>query len=363
MTGEKRISFFVPSMTIGGAQRVMLNLANEFAKNGYNVDLLLIRCEGKLLNEILEDVRVIELDAERARWSLWPLIQYLHHEQPTSLLSAMTHLNVIALSAKLLSQSSTTIVVSEHSMQSFKETISRKRNLQIAKYLYRYADSVVAVSEGVAKDISQWSGIPRDRIEVIYNPIVTEDMMCDDHAPPNHPWFTEDRSPVILSAGRFVSQKDFPTLIRAFNQLQQEHEVKLVIIGDGEKREDLITLVNDISLNDHISLPGFVDNPYSYMSHADAFVLSSIWEGFGNVLVEAMACGTPVVSTDCPSGPAEILEDGKYGPLVSVGDHESLASAISTTLDTPTAHERLRERARDFSTNNISNKYEKILLV
>jgi len=330
------IAIFLPSLRGGGAERVMVNLARGFSEQGYKVDLVLQRAEGPFLSEVPKKVQIVNLKAKRMALALFPLISYLRRAKPRSLLSAMTHTNIIALLAKKFARVKTRVVVSEHntiSITSHTSKALRNRFLPlIAKHLYYWADAVVAVSKGVADDLSDFFKFPRERIQVIYNPVVTPELLEKAEEPLEHPWFRAGEPPVILGVGRLTKQKDFPTIIRAFAIVRKEIPAKLVILGEGEERPKLEALVEKLGLKKDIALPGFVDNPYKYMKHAAVFVLSSRWEGFGNVLVEAMACGTPVVSTDCPSGPAEILEGGRWGQLVPVGDEKALASAILNCL-------------------------------
>ena len=195
----------------------------------------------------------------------------------------------------------------------------------------------------------------------IYNPVVVPELFRLSGEPVEDIWFRDSKLPVVLSAGRLSAAKDYPTLLRAFSSLIKVRPARLVILGEGEERASLEAMVRDLGLKDVVDLPGFVKNPYAYMSKAAVFALSSAWEGFGNVLVEAMAVGTPVVATNCPSGPAEILENGKYGQLVKVGDEEAMAARILTELDGPTNSEVLRHRARDFSYDEIADQYLELL--
>jgi glycosyltransferase involved in cell wall biosynthesis len=197
---------------------------------------------------------------------------------------------------------------------------------------YPWADGIIAVSQGVADDLGQITRLSSDRIQVIYNPIVLPELFTLAQEPVEHPWFKPGEPPVILGVGRLHPQKDFPTLIRAFAEVRKVQQARLMILGDGPERQALTTLVSELGLIEDVAFPGFVQNPYAYMSKAAVFVLSSAWEGLGNVLVEAMAIGTPVVSTNCESGPGEILDGGKYGRLVPVGDSRAIAQAITSVL-------------------------------
>jgi glycosyltransferase involved in cell wall biosynthesis len=205
---------------------------------------------------------------------------------------------------------------------------------RLAKWFYPWADGIIAVSGGVADDLAQLIKIPRERIQVIYNPIVTPELFDKSKALLVHPWFKSGEPPVLLAVGRLTVQKAFDVLIRAFAQVRKDHQVRLLILGEGEERTALETMIREYDMEEDISMPGFILNPYPYMAHAAAFVLSSRWEGLPTVLVEAMALGAPIISTDCPSGPREILLDGKYGQLVPVDDPFALAAAIVKSLQT-----------------------------
>jgi glycosyltransferase involved in cell wall biosynthesis len=214
---------------------------------------------------------------------------------------------------------------------------------------FPHAASIVAVSEGVAEDILQTLRVPSEKVVTIYNPVVTPEIRELAGEPPDHPWFGDEKVPVVLGAGSLSEQKDFGTLIRSFAVVRSRIAAKLVILGEGSARFQLERLVAELGLQDDVLLPGFVRNPFGYMAQASAFVLSSRYEGLPGVLIQAMACGCPVVSTDCPSGPAEILEGGRLGPLVPMGDVGAMAHAILDMLDRPTSKEALIARADHFS--------------
>jgi glycosyltransferase involved in cell wall biosynthesis len=200
------------------------------------------------------------------------------------------------------------------------------------RWTYPYADAVVAVSGGVADDLSRTIRLARDRIRVIYNPVLTREMLEMSHDEVEYPWIGAGK-PVILAVGRLVEQKDFPTLVRAFAKVRRDRDAYLVILGEGEERAHIEQIARELGLQESVFMPGFVSNPYACMRQATILALPSRWEGFGNVVVEAMACGTPVVASDCRSGPAEILEDGKWGELFPVGDSNAMAAAILRVLD------------------------------
>lgn len=343
----------------------MINLARGFADKGHKVDLVLAKAEGPYLSQVPKNVRVIDLKSSRVLYSLPGLIRYLRQENPYVLLSALDHTNVVALWAKKLSRVPTRVVVSVHSTlskASINATNTRARlTPALVRIFYPWADAVVAVSRGVADDLIKLTKLPQEKVHVIYNPIVTPELFAKAEETLDHPWFTPGEPPVILSVGRLTPAKDYPTLIKAFDLVSKEMPARLMILGEGEERPRLEALIKERGLEEDVTLPGFVDNPYKYMKHAAIFVLSSQWEGFGNVLVETMALGTPVVSTDCPSGPAEILEGGKWGKLVPVGDIETLARAVMATLTNRIDSRSIADRAQIFGLDNIIRDYMEML--
>lgn len=361
----EHIAIFAPSLSGGGAQRVMVNLVGAFTKRGLKVDLVLAQAEGPYLSEVPEAIRVVDLEAARVVATLPGLVRYLRRERPAVLLSAMDHANVVVLWAKRLAGVPTRIVVTVHTTLSHStRSAPNARGRWIpyfVRWFYPWADAIVAVSQGVADDLVQTAGLARDRIQVIHNPVVTLELLEKAKAPLDDDWFGPGEPPVILGVGRLTKAKDFPTLIRAFARVHNQCPARLMILGEGEDRPALEDLVRELDLEADVALPGFVDNPYAYMARAAVFVLSSAWEGFGNVLVEAMAVGTPVVSTDCPGGPAEIMDGGKYGSLVPVGDVAALAGAVSAALDKTYQTERLKRRAEEFNLERITRQYMEVL--
>jgi len=354
-----KIALFLPSLRGGGAERVMVNLARGFVERGLRVDLVLAKAEGPYLSQVPKEVRVVDLGARRVLYSLPGLVRYLRRERPQAMLSALNHANIVAIWAKLLARVQTRLVVAEHSTlsRSTENASSVRAKLLpfLIKTFYPYADAVVAVSRGVAEDLVTTTKLPMEKIKVIYNPVITPELFAKAEEPLDHPWFRPGEPPVVLGVGRLTQQKDFPTLIRAFALVRREHPARLMILGEGEERPKLEALVRELRLEEDVALPGFVDNPYKYMKRAAVFVLSSQWEGFGNVLVEAMACGCPVVATDCPSGPAEILENGKWGRLVPPGDPEALAKAILDTVE--------RGVSRVEAATNVQKRFSMIAIV
>jgi glycosyltransferase involved in cell wall biosynthesis len=332
-----RIALFLRTLGGGGAERVLLNLAQGFVEAGLNVDLVLSAGEGLDLWQIPPKVRVVNLDAPRVSASLPALIGYLRRERPAAIIPSLHYANEVALLAKYLSGVPTKVLIPEHNVLSreiaFHEKGSRKHLIPLAVWLlYPLADAIVAVSKGVAEDLKTLTGLPKDRIHTIYNPVILPDLLERSQEPIDHPWFKPGEPPVILGVGRLEAQKDFPTLIRAFARIRQVLPARLMIIGWGPDRPKLESLIQELGIEADVDLPGFIGNPVPYMTKASVFALSSAWEGLPTVLIEAMAVGVPVVSTNCESGPDEILNHGQYGVLVPVGDDQILADAILKVL-------------------------------
>jgi len=363
--GKQKVALFLPSLRGGGAERVMVNLARGFSEKGLDVDLVLAKAEGPYLSQVPPEVRVIDLHSDRVLASLPHLVRYLLRERPQALLSTLDHANIVALWARKLARVPNRLVVrvANNLSQSASNASSARERLmpRLIHKFYPWADAVVAVSQGVADDLVKTAGLSRERIQVIYNPVVTPDLLEKAKEPLNHAWFAPGEIPVILSVGRLTKAKDYSTLIRAFAQVQREYPARLMILGEGEERPKLETLIRELDLEEDVSLPGFVDNPYAYMARSAVFVLSSVWEGLPNVLIEAMAIGTPVVSTDCPSGPAEILEGGEWGRLVPIGDVEKMTTAIIATLNDPN-HPDVSKRAQHFGVEKSVKAYLEVLL-
>jgi glycosyltransferase involved in cell wall biosynthesis len=344
---------FLPTLEGGGAEKVMVNLINGFCKRGYAVDVVLAQARGAYLTQLPPQARVVDLQATRVLYALKPLVKYLRSARPLAMMSAMDHCNVIALLAKRIAGTATRTVISVHSNFTMNNAKSGSVLALLAKFwvrpFYHRADRIVAVSTGVAEDLCSSLSLPRQQVEVIHNPVVTPELYRLAAEPVHHPWFASSGTPVILAVGRLNSAKGFDTLIRAFAMARQQQAVRLLILGEGEERSSLERLAEQLGVRQDLQLPGFVANPFAFMRACSLFVLSSRWEGFGNVLAEALACGASVISTDCPSGPAEILENGRFGQLVPVDNAGALAGAILAGLrstervDAAAASERFRE--------------------
>lgn len=367
MAKERPLAIFLPTLGGGGAERVMVTLANTLAETSYAVDLVLAQAIGPYLSDVGSTVNLVDLRAGSTIKSLIPLARYLRNRRPIALLSTLDRANVVAILAKFMSRAETRVVIRLANVltTSIARTPSKNRVLlaPLVRHLYRHADKVVAVSRGVATDAIAYARLTPSQVVTINNPVVTDHVQRIAREPINDPWLTIGAPPVVLGVGRLTTQKDFSTLIRAFAEVRKQEDARLIILGEGEERARLQSLISELKLEPYVRLPGFVSNPYVYMARSAVFVLSSQWEGFPNVLLEALAAGVPVVATDCLAGPADILEDGRYGKLVPVGDVSAMADAILETLREKTiSRSVLQARAGEFSPAEIVQRYLEVLL-
>ncbi len=360
MSETPKIAFFISGLRPGGIGRVIANLSSGFVERGIQVDILVTRNIEAYYEDIHPDVNLINLKTGRVIKSMIPLVSYLKQNQPYTFISANDYVNLVAIWAWKLSGVSAKMVATVH-VDRTNIKIPRTFKNRLFRFLvcktYTKAEHIVAVSSGVAENVSKLFEVPLHVVKVINNPIFDDRIAIKAKERYAHEWLINKKCPVIIAVGRLTRQKDFPTLMRAFKNLLVHRSAKLIILGDGEEKADLLCLSARLGLEDALHFAGFVDNPYSYISRADVLAVSSIYEGFGNVIVEAMALGTTVVSTDCPSGPAEILGNGKYGYLVPVGNSDTMAEAISKAIDTPINVDLLKQRAADYSVSNITNAY------
>lgn len=394
------IAFLLPDLGYGGVARSMLHLGRELIARGHRVDFVLFRNIIRCYDEVPRDAglftwknrpdkhakedaadvlaRLVQLPirsrpldwlrmASALRWDPFCLIDppllhqaravasYMDLVKPDCVLPSLSRAKAAAILACRFLTEHPPVVPIVHSF------VSRYRHTRRYRHLAGDAAHFVAVSDSVSECLSAIIGIPRNGITTIYNPVVDSALELKMAEPPDHPWLVDDGAPVILSAGRLARLKDYPTLIKAFSHLTARRPCRLIILGEGRMRNRIENLIRDLNLVDRVSLPGWVENPFMYMSRASLFVMSSRHEGLPGVLVEALACGCPCVSTDCPSGPAEILRNGQIGPLVPMGDEFALAEAMERTLTRPPDADVLRKRAADFSANAAVRAYEKLI--
>ncbi len=364
--GPAKITLFLPSLIGGGAEKIMVNLARGFSERGHKVDLALVNAVGPFIKDIPDTVRLVDCGAKRIISSLPKLVNYLRQVKPDVMLSTLEPTNIIAVWARFLSRESFKLYLRMENTYSIelKNITQLKGRIiwKLAPVFYPCADGLITLSQGVADDFKNYVSLADDRIAVINSPVDIEDIKSKALLPIEHPWFKEGELPVILGIGRLAKQKDFPTLIRAFELLRKTKPARLVILGEGEERSVLENLVHESGLNNDVDMPGFVDNPYAYLSRASVFVLSSAWEGLSVVTIESLAVGTPIVSTDCPHGPSEVLDSGRYGKLVPVGDSPSMAEAILKTMSDRPEKSYLQYQSQKYSFDIKVNEYLKILL-
>lgn len=357
------IALFIPSFTGGGAERVMVLLANGFAQRGLAVQLVVLSEKGPYRELLDPAVELIVLPGRRMAFAPLTLARYLRQHKPPVLLATLNYANVAAVFAKKLAGVSTRVWLKQANHLSTTLALSKGAKARLLSLLigwaYRRADGVVAVSGNVAEDLMVNWGL--EHVSVIHNPAYDPEHAVLAAQPVEYPASGWEAYPEIIAVGRLVPQKDYPTLLRAFREVVREKgQARLVILGEGALLPELKSQAKALGIEEYVWFAGFVENPFAYIKRASVFALCSVSEGFGNVLVEAMGLGVPVVSTNCSGGPAEILENGKWGQLVPIADVKALAQALITVLDGKGIDGR--ERALDFSLNAVLDQYQALLL-
>jgi glycosyltransferase involved in cell wall biosynthesis len=393
------LALFTSSLTGGGVQRSLRNLAVALVAAGYRVDLVVCHDNAAVAAELeaagvrrvalapspsgLGRALALRADPKAAKLLSRPVLLplkspnkvrylraltgYLERERPAALLAAMTQCNLVALWARRLTSGHTRVAVSERNMLS--SFVAHHRHKWRWRYLpalvthaYAEANAIIAVSTAVADDLAQTTGLARETIMTAPNPVVDSALRAAAAQKPDHPWFAAGAPPVVLGVGRLVAQKDPITLLRAFARLRAQRPARLVLIGDGPLRHRLTRLAGELGVAADVALLGWIETPFAYMADAAVTVLPSLWEGLPGVLIQAMACGCPVVATDCPGGSAEILAHGRYGKLVPMQDPAALAAAIAGMMDAPTPSELLAERAAAYSAERAAHRYAELML-
>ena len=378
-----RIALAIPHLGGGGAERSVLKLARGLIEHGHAVDIIVFEKIDTLADEFPPQARQFILKpgrvngfrdrahlARRFGFRILKLLRtdllkdarsvatYIDEERPDCILPSLPGAKSATLLALCCTEQKPVIIPMMRNV-----VMNRKRRFRkLYAILFPTADHIITVSDGVADSVALKLGIPRKRISRIYNPVVSAEIAELARAVPDHPWMSDDGPPVILGAGRLARVKDFPTLLRAFRRVSRNREVRLIILGEGSWRRRLENMIRKMGLQEKVSLPGWVPNPYAFMSRASLFVLSSKQEGLPGVLIQALACGCPCVSTNCPSGPSEILDNGRFGPLVPVGNDSALAAAMERVLDSPPDKDILVARAQEFSLDASVDLYERMIL-
>jgi glycosyltransferase involved in cell wall biosynthesis len=357
------VALFLHDLRPGGAERVSVNLANAIRRKGHLVDLVLVNREGcaAFFEDLDMSIRIFELPQSRTLASPIGFWSYIRRERPNLVISALTHINISSLIACRLSGQRPRLIVVEHGQFSREKAkpmaASVRCAYRLAPWLYPAADVIAAVSEGAKKDLAESTGISSERISVLHNPVVNDGSLEKSLEPVDHPWFGESEPPVVLAVGAMREEKNFPLLVRAFDQMRRQRKARLVIIGDGPEKPSIERCVASSHYAEDIALIGFQSNPLKFMRRAALLALSSDHEALPTVLIEAMSCGTPVVSTDCPCGPSEVLSGGKFGMLVNPGDASALAEAMAQALKHPVSKDLLIKRAGHFSSEVVTDRY------
>lgn len=360
----KKISILLPDLRSGGVERIRLVLATEFSELGYDVEFVLMQAKGELIDEAQSMFSVVDLGATRVRQVPVKLAGYLQKNRPSALLVAMWPLTVIAPIVARFPGCKCLVLVSEHcslGLQYREWGYVHRLMLRSSMALgYRFADARVGVSAGVVRELAFLSGLNLEAFNVIHNPAPPRAGPSDEAIKDAEALWAVPPGGRVVTVGTMKAEKNHPLLLHAFSRLDRPY-ARLMLVGDGAERNALVSLVDELDIADKVIFIGFQADPTVFYQTADLFVLASDYEGFGNVIVEAMACGTPVVSTDCPSGPAEILDGGRYGRLVPVGNVEAMAGAIAESLDRPLSEEQLKARASSFDPAKAAAAYLKLL--
>jgi glycosyltransferase involved in cell wall biosynthesis len=368
-----KVAFFGPQYGMGGAGRVCADVGKALARKGYDVDFLVdgSYSEGGYLEEGLPgNCRIIKLtDTDYSKFSYNPisvfgiiinLVDYLSSSEVDILISNLTKFNIISIWASLVPGLVRGVIIVEQNLLRTSLTNRSQIISNIVSTQYLFSDKIIAVSADVKKDLCKNHGIKDGLCVTIRNPLDVENVINKSIENVEHEWFL-DSVPIILGVGRFVEQKQFSVLIESFELLTRREDVRLVLAGDGPLRKKLHSLAVELGIEERVDFLGFVSNPYKYMRRAQLLAISSQYEGFGVVVVEALACGTPIVSTNCPGGPSDILNDGEYGELVDVGDPNELAEAMARTLKNPPDRDRLIDRARFYDVDKVADRYATLI--
>ena len=358
-----RLAVLLPNLRGGGAEIAAVRLAEGFIGRGCEVEFVLLRRVGEWLGQVPAEATVVDLGIERFRSAFCPVVQYIRSRRPGAILASMWPLTSLAVCARQLARASARVVIADHTDYLGGQPLSVGRRLSLSitmRYSYPKADAVVAVSRGVAQAVTQLSGLPMEEIGVIYNPVRFPTVADEAPFVGGPAW--QSQAVRLIAIGALKDEKQYPVLFRALARVRERVDARLLVLGEGPARRELEGLRSSLGLDAAIEMLGFIANPYPYLRRADLQVLSSNREGLPTVLIEALACGTPIVSTDCRSGPREILEGGRYGRLVPVGDSEALAAGILASLAEPHDREALIRRSHDFSIEKAADAYLKLLL-
>lgn len=365
VSGRPQVAFYVHSLEGGGAERVLVNLANQLAEGGVRTDIVLVSRSGPYLPLVGDKVRIVDLQGSSSLGSIKQLASYLREHQPDALVACMENACISSAFAAMLARTKAKVFMWEHITPSAHLAHTPKLKEKIlppfCRLTYRRAERVIAVSEGCARDVAKTYWVPKERVVTIPNPIRVDEIRQMAKESVEHPWLGVPGRPLLLGAGRLTQQKDFPNLLRALQIVREKRDARLIIMGEGPLLDSLQALACELGLQDVVDFPGYLKNPFAMMARSDLFVLSSLYEALPTVLIEAIVCGANVVSTNCPAGPDEILDDGKYGYLVEPGSPEALAEGILLGLDNPKPG-LPEEKIAGFRSENIAMQFRHLLL-
>lgn len=363
---NQKVAIFCPSLSGGGAEKAMVNLASGLVSLGAKVDFLLVQVQGRFIGDIPEKAQIVDLGGKRTISVLPALIRYLRKEEPSVLLTALDNASVVGIVSKILCRARTPIVVSVHAPLS--RSVGRATTIfgrifdRLIRWTYPIADAVVAVSDGVRNDLLDNYHLASSKVHTIYNPIIGESIRQKSAETVTHSWLRDGAPPFVLAVGRLSDEKDYKTLISAFYLIRKNIKVRMLILGEGPEKDCLQLMINKLHLENDVFLEGFHTNPYVFMKHCSCYVLSSKFEGFGNVLVEALEMGCSIVSTDCPGGPNEILKGGCFGQMVPIGDVDAMAKAILNAISKGRNKqtESLTSHLKKFEIGRVASQYKKL---
>ncbi len=354
------IMITLASMRGGGIQKSAIRLINEFLRLGIPTSLITIDANGPVRSEVPYDCRFIDLGVGRTRWAIFRLIASLKEIKPDVVISAQTHLNVLLIIARALSGYPKKLIVTEHITFNTGITsegkFSQRMRPYLIRFLYPFAERVVAVSPASADSIYQYTKL-KTKVDVILNGLDMDEIKKAANQPVFHPWVSNSDFKLIVGMGRLSLQKNFSYLLRAFARLDSKEKYRLLILGEGSDKTALLLLAKQLEIQEYVEFLGFIDNPYPYLAQADLFVLPSKWEGFANVIIEALACGTPVIAADCPGGPADILSDKSFAKIVPMDNPKEMASAIKGSLSADIDSIGIFEFAKQFSIQDTAQNY------
>ncbi|MGP5157714.1 glycosyltransferase [Pseudoalteromonas prydzensis] len=361
---NNKIALYLPTLNGGGAEHFMVRLANGLASKGYNIDLILASAVGPNLERVSAQVNIIDLRAGRVLLSLPKLATYIRKTKPLAIISTQNHASIVAILAGLVSKSNCKIFIRQATILNVtdKKTMRSRFLKWLFLFLAKKADLVITTSEKMKNEFLEESNINNKKVIVIPNPVSINQISELSKKEVAHPWFLSKDLPIIIAVGRLEKVKGFDNLISAFASLRENYSanVRLVILGEGKLRQNLEILAKELNVDAHIWMPGFVGNIYPYLARADVLALTSHHEGFPNVILEAMACGTNITAFNCPGGVSEILEEGKWGALIEPGNINKLSETIYSVINS-TDKPNVRERAKNYSPEVVLESYSKVL--